>query len=146
LQTELQGLLAKRTDQMKTRLSAAVDLQEEQKALGSMPEPSAEHWMIRWIDRFTPWFLAVIGVALLLGFFSRIAAIGGAGFLLMTILTAPSLPWLPAPPNAEGNYFLVSKNVIEMIALLMLACIPTGRWFGIDALIHAVNPWRKPEE
>jgi hypothetical protein len=25
-----------------------------------------------------------------------------------------------------------------MIALLLLACIPSGRWFGIDGLIHAI--------
>ena len=32
--------------------------------------------------------------------------------------------------NTEGNYVFISKNVIELIALLLLACIPSGRWFG----------------
>ena len=53
---------------------------------------------------------------------------------------------LPVPPNQEGYYLFISKNVIEMLALFMLACIPSGRWFGIDALIHALNPWRKKDE
>ena len=81
----------------------------------------------------------------MLGLFSRTAAGAGAFFLLMTVLTTPALPWLPAAPMSEGSYVFVNKNVIEMLALMMLACIPSGRWFGVDALIRVVNPWRKKE-
>jgi len=61
----------------------------------------------------------------------------------MTILSTPALPWLPEPPNTEGHYLIISKNVIEMLALFMLACIPSGRWFGLDALVDAFVPRRK---
>src|SRR5437773_12350519 len=101
--------------------------------------------MIKQIDQATIWGLLIIGGCLMLGLFSRVAAVAGALFLIMTLLTHPPLPWLPEPPNAEGHYVFISKNVIEMLALFLLACIPSGRWFGIDALIHAVFA-RKPEE
>ena len=57
-----------------------------------------------------------------------------AGFLLMTYFIAPPWPWLPTPPNVEGNYLFVNKNVVEMFALLALATTASGRWFGVDAL------------
>ena len=53
----------------------------------------------------------------------------------MTYLAVPALPWLPTGPPGEGNYLFVNKNVIEMLALFALAGIPTGRWFGVDALV-----------
>jgi uncharacterized membrane protein YphA (DoxX/SURF4 family) len=112
---------------------------------GAVPAPERPA-IIRWIDISTRWGLLIIGGCLLLGFLSRIASFAGAIFLLMTLLTHPSLPWLPDPPNAEGHYFFINKNAIEMFALLMLAFIPSGRWFGIDGLIHALNPFRKKEE
>ena len=54
----------------------------------------------------------------------------------MTYLAAPPFPWLPTPPNSEGNYLYINKNVVEMFALLVLATTASGRWFGVDALIH----------
>ena len=66
----------------------------------------------------------------------RLAA---AGFLLMTYLAVPSLPWYPAPLASEGNYLVVNKNVVEMLALCVLATLPTGRWFGVDAVLHAIG-------
>lgn len=145
LRTELQRLIDGRTEQMKKALTDAAQLSNDQKALGPVPEPP-KHWLIRFLDFTTPWLLILVGAGLLLGLFSRTSAILGALFLLTTILTWPSLPWLPAPPNSEGNYLIISKNVIEMLALLMLACIPSGRWFGLDAIIHVLNPWRKKNE
>ena len=50
----------------------------------------------------------------------------------------PAWPWLPVPPQQEGSYYYVSKNVIEMLALLSLATTPSGRWFGIDGVLHQV--------
>ena len=58
-------------------------------------------------------------------------------------LVAPALPYAPTPPGAIGFYLYVNLYVIEMIALLMLATVPTGRWFGLDALLHQLNPFRR---
>jgi len=144
LRSELQGLLEERNGQMKKMLIDNVVSKESIRIRGPVPQPPKPS-IIRWIDLGTRWGLLVIGGCLLLGFLSRTMSFAGAMFLLMTLLTHPSLPWLPEPPNAEGHYFFVNKNMIEMLALFMLAFIPSGRWFGIDGLIHALNPWRKEQ-
>jgi uncharacterized membrane protein YphA (DoxX/SURF4 family) len=87
------------------------------------------------IDRVTMWFLLTVGVCLMAGLFTRVACVLAAGFLVMTYLAHPAFPWYPQPPNTEGNPVFVNKNVIEALALLALACYPTGRWLGLDALV-----------
>ncbi|HJZ90777.1 MAG TPA: DoxX family protein, partial [Gemmataceae bacterium] len=90
---------------------------------------------IEYLDWTTRWFLTVVGALLMIGLFTRLSCFAGAGFLLLTILTQPSLPWLPTPPNQEGNYLIVSKNVIEMVALLALMTTRSGHWAGLDGLV-----------
>jgi uncharacterized membrane protein YphA (DoxX/SURF4 family) len=108
-------------------------LETNQLARGPVPEP----WTpIHRIDQMTIWGLIVLGVLLIAGLFSRLAALGGACLLLSFYLAMP--PWpgvagfqeLPGPEHS----FIVDKNLIEVFALLALAVLPTGRWFGVDAL------------
>jgi uncharacterized membrane protein YphA (DoxX/SURF4 family) len=112
-------------------------LTEEQKEKGSLSPVKATS-IVSYVDLVTPWALTAIGACLLFGLFSRLAAFLAAGFLVMTYLFFPAIPWLPAPPQVEGNYLFVNKNLVEMLALLVLACLPTGRWFGLDGILHAV--------
>lgn len=129
------GLLAdmdKETQAFKDNLDKL--LTEDQKQSGSLPTVR-ERDLIGLIDLVTPWMLTGVGACLLLGLFSRLGAFVGLTFLLMTYLAVPAFPWLPAPPAAEGNYLFVNKNVIEMLALAALMFLPTGRWFGVDALL-----------
>ena len=130
------GLMAD-LDRQSEQLKADLDkvLTPEQKGAGPVPavEPNR---IIEMVDAVTPWMLCAIGVMLLVGLFSRLGAFAGAVFLLMTVLAVPALPWLPAAGPSEGNYLFVNKNVIELLALLVLAGVPTGRWFGIDAILY----------
>jgi uncharacterized membrane protein YphA (DoxX/SURF4 family) len=87
------------------------------------------------LDRFTMWFLVAVGACLMAGLLTRLACVTATGFLVMTYLAHPAFPWYPLPPNTEGNPVFVNKNVIEALALLALACHPTGRWLGLDALL-----------
>jgi uncharacterized membrane protein YphA (DoxX/SURF4 family) len=89
-----------------------------------------------WIDGITAWGLAIIGGCLLLGLLTRTNCVLGAVFLLMLYFSSPPWPWLPTPPNSMGNTPYVNGNVIEMFALLLLATTASGRWFGLDALVH----------
>ena len=129
--------------------SLASVLTEEQKKLGSMDVPhtgSIQDWKqwdkLDWINGLTRYGITAIGACLLLGLFTRTACLGGALFLLMVYLAMPALPWLPENPRAEGHYLYVNKNIIEMLALLALATTRSGRWFGLDGLLHALAPWR----
>jgi hypothetical protein len=47
----------------------------------------------------------------------------------------PPWPGLPLPPNSEGHYVFVSKNLILFFACLTLAATRSGMWVGIDALL-----------
>ena len=38
--------------------------------------------------------------------------------------------------GTEGNPIFVNKNVIEALGLLVVMVHPTGRWLGLDAIIH----------
>jgi uncharacterized membrane protein YphA (DoxX/SURF4 family) len=96
-----------------------------------------------WIDRVTRYGLTAIGACLLLGFWTRTACVGGAGFLLLLYLAMPPFPWLPEPTRTEGHYLFVNKNVIEMLALLALATTRSGRWAGLDGLLYLLNPFRR---
>ena len=96
------------------------------------------------MDQVTMWFIAGVGACLMAGLFTRLSCVLAAGFLVMTYLTHPAVPWYPQPPNTEGNPLFVNKNVIEALALLALATFPTGRWLGLDALIGLVCCRKKP--
>lgn len=130
-----------RKDLFKSLQEATTEMTKEAKLglsdnhrTGQLPTVETKNTMLSLMNRYIPWVLAVIGGCLLLGFLTRTMAILGAVFLLTTYLFFPPFPWLPLPPQTEGNPIYVNKNVIEMLALLVLATTATGRWFGIDSL------------
>ncbi len=49
---------------------------------------------------------------------------------------------LPGPEHS----FLVDKNLIEVLALLAIAAMPTGQWFGVDTLIRRLLQLRKTKQ
>jgi hypothetical protein len=71
----------------------------------------------------------------MLGLFGPLAALAGAVFLGQIYFSIPPWPGLPANPQAEGHYFIVNKNLIEMLACLALVFIPTSFWVGLDAVL-----------
>ena len=93
---------------------------------------------IKRIDWLTRWGITVIGAGLLMGLFTRVWCLAGAGFLAMTYLSHPTVPWLPLPPGTEGNPLFINKNLIEALGLLVILAHPTGRWLGLDALVHRI--------
>ena len=97
--------------------------------------PAAPARPIEDADTMAMWTITIVGACLLLGFFTPIACLVGAAFLVLTYLTHPPFPWYPLPPNTEGNPLFINKNVIECVALLVIASFPTGRWMGLDALL-----------
>lgn len=90
------------------------------------------------IDQMTIWSLIILGVLLIAGLFSRVAALGGAVLLTMFYLAIPPWPGVPELSEVPGpeHAFIVNKNSIEIVALLAIACLPTGSWFGIDGLFR----------
>lgn len=77
--------------------------------------------------------LSAIGLCLLLGFCSRLAALGGAVFMLNVVFS--QFPWptvYPYAPEVVGHSMVVSKDTVEFLALLLLIALPAGRWGGLD--------------
>ena len=81
--------------------------------------------------------LALIGLALILGLFTRIASWSGVLMLLMYYLAYPPFGSLGYGLAAEGSYLIVNKNLIELVALLIIAFSGTGEYLGLDRLIFS---------
>jgi uncharacterized membrane protein YphA (DoxX/SURF4 family) len=137
LLAELKG----QTEAMKSLVGAPLLGDDRAKGYAA---PADERWlgvvpktwgMIDYLDWSTRWFLTVVGVLLMVGLFTRFSCFAAAGFLLLTYLTHMPLPWLPTPPNQEGTYLFVNKNIIEMVALLALMTTRSGKWAGLDGLV-----------
>lgn len=86
----------------------------------------------------TKWGLAIFGGLMVVGLFSQLASLGGAVLLATFYFSLPPWPGLPPVPGTEGSYLIVNKNLIEMIACLALATMPTGAWGGLDALVRGL--------
>ena len=86
------------------------------------------------VDALNTWGLIAIGLGLVLGLFTRGAALAGCALLLLYYLFNPPFIGLAAGGPAEGNYLLVNKTLIEAVALLYIAVTPLSRRFGLDML------------
>jgi thiosulfate dehydrogenase [quinone] large subunit len=99
------------------------------------------------VNVLNTWGLIAIGLALILGLFTKLASVCGAALLFIYYLNNPPLIGLEYTLPAEGSYLIVSKTLIEAFALVLLAVFPTGMFFGIDALLKRNrNNLNKSEE
>lgn len=87
--------------------------------------------IIGWVDTLNVVALLLVGITFTMGIFERKGAIVGMGLLAMYYLAHPSFPGMPAV-NVEGNYWFVNKNLIELVACVVIYNIPTGHFFGLD--------------
>jgi uncharacterized membrane protein YphA (DoxX/SURF4 family) len=124
-------------DQAKVKLALFDVLTHEQKYSAPMPEPSpAKSWRLLDISDFlVKWSLTVFGALLMLGLLSRAMSLATACLLFSFYIAMPPLPGWPESPRLEGHYLIVNKTLIEVIALLALTFLPTGRWAGLDGLL-----------
>ena len=88
------------------------------------------------VNILNTWGLIAIGLGLILGLFTRLAAISGALLLLTYYLNNPPLIGLEYSVPTEGSYLVVSKTLIESVALVALAVFPSGQFAGLDMLIQ----------
>lgn len=137
-------VIAAESDLAKDAQSFIADLKKQLNG-GNAPEEISHTSNGQFMDRATMWFLVAVGACLMAGLLTRFACVLAAGFLVMTYLAFPPFPWYPQPPNTEGNPLFINKNAIECLALLALACMPTGRWLGLDALVLRPFCRRKTE-
>jgi thiosulfate dehydrogenase [quinone] large subunit len=89
--------------------------------------------IIVWVDGLNMAALIIVGLTLTLGFFEKTGAIIGMGLLALYYAAHPSFPWL-TEVNVEGSYWFVNKNLIELVACLLLFQYPTAQYFGLERL------------
>ena len=104
---------------------------DEQRNAGTLAisKPARRFLDTETINVIIPYFDAIVGVLLILGLFTRLAALAGAGFLFSIVLTQ----W-PGAPGALPVYY----QAIEMLALLVLAATAAGQFAGLDSLLYSL--------
>ncbi len=80
-------------------------------------------------DKFLTYSLIAIGVCLMAGLLTRLAAAGGAIFLFSLLGTQP--PWIV---DALPMY----EQAIEMLGLIVIATTASGRWLGLDYFLYGL--------
>lgn len=107
------------------------------------------HWIaqtpevLRVVDLINMWGLTAIGLCLFLGVFTRIAALAGASLILLYYIANPPLVGFLSETTGEGHYLIVNKNLIEMLVLLGLVCVPRNLLYGVDRwLLRCLANWR----
>ncbi|MCX6552258.1 MAG: DoxX family protein, partial [Acidobacteria bacterium] len=87
-------------------------------------------------DLVTMWGLTIVGLCLILGLFTRLASLGGIGFILLFYLcNPPFVGYFYAIPT-EGSYLVVNKNLVELCALVVILVTGSGRFAGLDVFVH----------
>jgi uncharacterized membrane protein YphA (DoxX/SURF4 family) len=104
---------------------------EEQAGRGpiAMKKPARKPMDTVFIDSIIPTFDLVVGALLIVGLFTRPTCLAGAGFLATIIATQ----WPGAPGAIPAHY-----QIVEMFALLVLAAIGAGRFFGLDFFVGLI--------
>jgi uncharacterized membrane protein YphA (DoxX/SURF4 family) len=101
---------------------------DEQQELGQAPRPPSS---LKKSDRFITWAMIICGGCLIVGLFTRVAALACATFLVLVMASQP--PWVPGAFTDLFPYQLV-----ELVALLALATTAVGRWGGLDFFVHSI--------
>jgi thiosulfate dehydrogenase [quinone] large subunit len=96
-------------------------------ALGAIPV-----WMgnnLAWlIEPGVPLFETLIGLAIMAGVLTRLAAFGGAFFM--------TLFWVG---NADFAHGLVSGDFMGLLLMITMAALAAGRYYGLDAVIERLD-------
>ena len=128
---KLKGQLIPPIDKMWAGLETALNdaaTEEQQNQKGRLPVgklgrkfPDTE-----FVDGLIPYFDLIVGFCLIVGLFTRAAAIGGALFLASVCASQ----W----PGSAGAAPIANQGV-EMLAMLALAGVGAGRYAGMDGII-----------
>jgi len=86
----------------------------------------------------TMYGLTIVGVLLMLGLFTRLAAIAGIAFILLFYLCNPPFVGYFYSIPTEGTYLIVNKNVVELGALAVILLTRSGLVAGLDRVVHGL--------
>jgi thiosulfate dehydrogenase (quinone) large subunit len=87
-------------------------------------------------DLITMWGLTIVGALLILGLFTRLASLAGIGFVLLFYFANPPFVGYFYSLPSEGSYLIVNKNLVEVAALAVIFLTRSGRFAGLDRILH----------
>ncbi len=96
--------------------------------------PALFEWLaspqnIGWINILNEWGLFLVGISLILGAGTRIAAVAGGA--LMIIYYLPILQF----PYAGDHSYLVDDHIIYLLVFAVLYTFDAGRYWGMDSFL-----------
>jgi uncharacterized membrane protein YphA (DoxX/SURF4 family) len=97
--------------------------------------------LLHMVDLINIWGQVFIGLGLIAGCMTRLASVAGASMLCLYYLANPPFIGMDFGVPSEGSYLIVNKNLIEMVALIVVALFPTGRILGLDGLLAGL--WQR---
>jgi thiosulfate dehydrogenase [quinone] large subunit len=97
---------------------------------------SDNHALLRIVDLTNGLGLSIVGLLLMLGLLTRVAAFAGMVLLLFYYLCTPPLVGLEYAIPTEGSYLLVNKTLIESMALFVIALFNSENYLGLDLLAN----------
>lgn len=86
-------------------------------------------------DSANAWGLALIGLSLIVGIFTRYSSLAAMFLLLLYYLSHPAFPAIEYLFPSDGSYFIINKTLVELFALLVIYAFPTSQLFGLQRLI-----------
>jgi len=94
-------------------------------------------------DLITMWGLTAVGLLLILGLFTRLASLGGIGFIILFYLCNPPFVGYFYSIPTEGSYLIVNKNLVELGALVVILVTGSGKFAGLDRIVHNLFAGRR---
>ncbi len=95
------------------------------------------------VNFLNEWGLTLIGLGLIAGCFTRLASASGLLVILLFYLCNPPFVGYYYSVPMEGSYLVVNKNLVEAAALAVIFVTGSGRFAGLDRIIHALL--RRPD-
>ena len=117
--------------------SIATEEQSDAKMALALNMPSTGFVDTHFIDRVVPYFDTAVGLCLLLGLFTPIAALAAAGFLGSVFISQ-----FPPQTGPTSTYY----QLVEGMACFVLAGMGAGRFAGLDFFLHLIvrKVWGSP--
>lgn len=91
--------------------------------------------VLKVVDLLNAWGLLLIGLCLMIGLLEKVAGIGGIILIGLYYFSHPPFIGLSYAVPGEGSYFVINKNVIELVAIAVILYFPNSRIIGLDRFI-----------